>query len=123
MPAPAQSKAQRVLRQLEEAREFIEEIVTAQALPVTRDELAAEVDLFRDALRNGHKASAALIMAVLDDQPIPQTAYAAWASKTVIYAWRKAETNPLPAVELNGQVCVKPSDFFKALREHGRAKT
>jgi hypothetical protein len=114
-----QSKAARVLRQLEEAQQYLDELVKLQALPVTPEELRAEFDVTRERMKDMAGASIAMVLAIIEDHPVPVSAFKMWASARTIARWRQAETSPLAWVELNGKVCVTPSDFFRALRQHG----
>jgi hypothetical protein len=102
------------------AAEFFSAAAKRGELPLTPEEFETRVTEFYRGLEAKLELSNALLLAVQLDQPCPQSLFAPWASTAAIWQWRKAEKNPLPAVSLNGKVCIKPSDFFAALKTHGK---
>lgn len=112
-------QAKDALRALNEARDYLTEVTSFRGeIPPTRAEFDAAVFEMRE-LRTEYLEMRALLMAYLEDEPCPQQMFTAWASTPRIRDWRNAETDPLPTVELNGKVCIRPSDFFAALKRHG----
>lgn len=106
---------------IERAAVFFAAAAKRGELPLTPDEFEERVKEFFTGLETKLGLSNALMMAAWEDRPVPQACYKAWASAPVVYTWRHAEKNPLPVVTLNGKIMIKPSDFFAALRTHGRS--
>lgn len=104
------------------AASFIAELAQRNELPLTPAEFEERVSAFYRGLEQKLGASNALLLAIVADEPCPQSFFAPWASASVIWQWRSAENDPLPSVSLNGKVCIRPSDFFHALKTHGSAK-
>lgn len=71
------------------------------------------------ALKKNQEAANALVLAVLADEPCPVSLFRPWASYAQIRLWSMSEKKPLSTVKLNGKLCVKPTDFFRALRDLG----
>jgi hypothetical protein len=112
-------RAKDALRAVNEARDYLMEVTSFRGeIPPTRAEFDAAVFEMRE-LRIEYLGMRALLMAYLEDEPCPQQMFSVWASRPRILEWRNAEKDPLPAVELNGKICVRPSDFFAALKRHG----
>lgn len=105
-----------------QAAAFFADAAKRGELPMTEGEFAARVKEFYAKLEAKLELSHALLLAVLSDEPCPQQLFAPWASTTTIYEWRRAAKDPLPVAILNGRVCIKPRDFFAALKRHGETK-
>jgi hypothetical protein len=118
---PAQD-ARAAVRAIAAAHSYLEAISKGEHIPLTPADLRQAIDDFKAVLKKHELRTNAWVLAVVQDQPCPQSLYAPWASVPQIWYWRKAEKDPLPTVELNGKVCIKPTDFFRALAVHGKPK-
>lgn len=104
-----------------QAAEFFQTLARRSELPLTPDEFDARVKAFYEQLDEKLALSNAIVMAVLRDEPMPQSVYSPWASSSMLWQWRAASEHPLPFSVFNGKVMIKPSDFFAALKHHGKA--
>lgn len=105
----------------ERAGEYFAMLAKAGELPFTPDDFAARVKAFYAELDKRQEAANALVLAALQDQPCPCALFKPWASWDAIRNWSRKETDPLPTELLNGKLCIKPSDFFRAFKLHGKA--
>jgi hypothetical protein len=117
--ATSKAKTREHAETLIRAGEYFQILARRGELPMTPAEFEERVKQFFDTLQDKVEAANALAYAALADKPVPLAFFAPWASTSTIWWWRKAKTDPLPVVTLNGKLCVKPSDFFKALEKHG----
>jgi hypothetical protein len=124
MPGIVQSKveAKRHAAALTQAADYVAELARRSELPLTPAEFDERVEAFYAQLDAKIAVSQALVLAVLADEPCPQDLFSAWASESVIKTWRRAEKNPLQVERLNRKIMIRPSAFFAALREHGKAE-
>ena len=121
MPTTSQDTLREHAKAAHAAAEFFQQLARNADLPLTEQAFEERVRQFVTDLDKRLALSNAIVMAVLRDEPMPQSAFALWASPSVIWHWRNAKKNPLPTVELNGKIAIKPSDFFTALKLHGKA--
>lgn len=105
----------------ERAASYFALLAKSGELPLTPDDFAARVKEFYGELDKRQAQANALVLAALQDQPCPCSLYRAWASWDVINQWSKKSVDPLPTELLNGKLCIKPSDFFRAFKTHGKA--
>lgn len=104
----------------ERAGEYFAMLAKCGELPITLDDFEARVKKFYAELDERQAQANALIFAALQDQPCPCALFKPWASWDTISAWSKKETDPLKTELLNGKLCLRPSDFFAALKRHGK---
>lgn len=85
---------------------------------------AENLDRFEHALadlRHEREWSHAMVLAVIADEPVPVSLFRPWACRATIWRWStQVEKDRMPTELLNGKTCVRPSDFFAALKLHGR---
>lgn len=124
MATPAQSLTRQHARATEQAAAYFRDLAKSGELPLTPADLEAAVKKFQTELKRSEKATNAFLAAYLKDEPLPQSYFEAWASVETMYRWRMlpADQAPLVTETLNGKVCIKPTEFFRALKLHGRAK-
>lgn len=104
----------------ERAAEYFSLLAKCGELPITPDGLTEHARAFFKKLDAREEQCVALALAALADQPCPCSLFRPWASWDVINAWSKKETDPLKTELLNGKLCLRPSDFFAALKRHGK---
>lgn len=103
------------------AADYFLDLARRSELPMSPVEFDERVRQFFTQLDARLGEANALALAALEDRPVPQSFFAAWASKTTIWRWRSAKNQPLKCEDINGQIMIRPSDFFRALELHGRA--
>lgn len=114
--------AKDAISSLKRAEQFISELQEGAKIPVTPDDLKRGIEEFSATLKKNQDAANALVLAVLADEPCPVSLFRPWASYAQIRLWAMRDKKPLPTQKLNGKLCVKPTDFFRALREHGKGQ-
>jgi hypothetical protein len=120
MPDKAQAKDH--AHAMEQAADFIRELARRNELPLTEKEFNERVEAFYASLKKQLSAANALLLAVIKDEPCPQSLFEPWASAPTIWQWRTADAHPLQSECLNGKVMIRPSAFFAALKFHGKPK-
>lgn len=103
------------------AADYFIELARRSELPLTEREFEERVGEFFKQLDTRLGEANALVFAALEDRPMPQSFFAPWASKSAIRTWRLAKNSPLKCETMNGQIMIRPSEFFRALELHGRA--
>lgn len=108
-------------RAAERAADYFAMLAKCGELPITPDGLTEHARAFFKKLDAREEQCVALVLAALEDQPCPCALFKPWASWDTITAWSKKSVDPLPTQLLNGKLCVVPSQFFAALKRHGKA--
>jgi hypothetical protein len=117
-------RARNALQAAREVERYIEEISGFSAdVQITRKEFDAAVAEVRKVAKDALRWQA-FSLAVLEDEPCPVSLFKPWASYAQIRLWsmRPKDQAPLRTQLLNGKLCVVPTEFFSALKRHGRAR-
>jgi len=122
--AESKRQAKDALQSLREAERFLEEITRFGAeIQLTRQEFDALVAELR-AMRKELLGWQVLAVSLLENEFVPVRVFKPWASYSQIHIWSKlpADQSPIETRLLNKKSCCRPSDFFAALKRHGRAR-
>ena len=104
-----------------EAARHFQQLAASGEMPLTPAELQAALGKMAARVESCVEQLPAMELAAKLDAPLPVACYRPWASYAVVRLWAmRKDEDQLPTALLNGKLCVKPSDFFRALAKLGR---